>query len=130
MGDAANAVKVAKPAGGALRRRWPTSAARRVSTEAFLQGASIAWAHLRPQERKAIRATCLNGRQLHDRLTTDLRINLGKNYVHQRVGHQQHQPSPQELRASLGALVQRGARLHSLKVSFSDPDVDGTQAQL
>ncbi len=124
MVDPRGSVRAAGPPGCVLH----PEAARRVSPDAFLRGASIAWAHLQPEERKAIRATCRNGRQLHDRLITDLRITLGPD---QREGQaQQHQPSPLELRVLLGAVVWRGARLQSLRVWFRSP-IDGRrQAQL
>ncbi len=111
---------------GCVGRAGP-AAARRVSPEAFLLGVSTAWAHLQPEERKAIRAACRNGRQLHDRLTVDPRITLGRD---PGPREQQHQPSPTELRSSLGALVRRGARLQSLTVWFRDAKDSQREAQL
>ncbi len=131
MADAARDVKVAKPPGGGQRRHGPAAAARGVSPEAFLQGTSIAWAHLQPEERKAIRAACSSCRQLHDRLVIDLRISLGHDRAqHEEQRQHQHQPAPQELRASLGAVMRRGARPQSLTVRFRDTNDDGRQAQL
>ncbi len=115
------------PGGG-----WQHPAADgQVPPEALLQGASVAWAHLRPAERKAIRATCRNGRHLHDSLTTGLRIVVGRDATQQEQQHQEHhQPTPPELQASLRAVVRRGSRLQSLTMRFDNPDEDRRQAQL
>ncbi len=111
------------------------AAARGTSAEAFLRVASVAWAHLQPEERKAVRATCRSGRQLHYRLTTHLRIKLGQDPDQRQQQQQQgqqllHQPSPRELRASLRALVRRGARLQLLTVWFRDASNGLRGAQL
>ncbi len=139
MEDPRGSVRAAGPQprpGGGLSH---PAAARRVSPDAFLRGASIAWAHLQPEERKAVRATCRDGRQLHDRLTTHLRIKLVYHKVQKRKaargqqhGQQNQAPllSRPGLRTSLGAMVARGARLQSLTVWFTGGLNDGRQAQL
>ncbi len=134
MGDAASGVTGAKPleeACGGCGGSTPAAAAHGEFPE---QGASVAWAHLQPEERKSIRATSRAGRQLHDRLTTHLRLTLGRdpdpNEQQQEQQQQQHQPSPRELRESLGAVVRRGGRLQSLTVWFRDASDGRREAQL
>lgn len=96
--------------------------------DACLQGMSVAWGYLQPENRKAVRATCRDGRQLHDRHTTHLRLTLGRDPGQRE--QQQQQPSLTELRASLDAVVQRGARLQSLTVWFRDASNGRRKAQL
>lgn len=101
-------------------------AARHVSAEVFLQATSLAWGHLRREERKAIRASCRAGRQQHDRLLCGLRLKLG------RVTPQgeEFKPLPPELRSSLQAAVGRGARPQSLTLRFKDERDDRRKDQL
>ncbi len=138
MGDPRGSVRAAGPQswpGGEMRQ---PAACRRMSPEAFLRGASVAWAYLHADERKAIRATCCNGRQLHDRLTTGLQMKLGGKKPREgrpeptggQQDRQQQQPSPLRLRASLGAMVARGARLQSLTVLVLNGPNHSGQAQL
>ncbi len=127
MEDTREPVRAGTPRRGHSGAAGP-AATRRVSPEAFLRGASIAWAHLQPKEQKAIRATCRSGRQLHDRLTTHLRVTLGRDPAQRE--RQQHQPSPPELRTSLGAVVRRGARLQSLTVWFRNAQDRQREPQL
>ncbi len=106
------------------------------SPDTILRGVSIVWDYLQPAERRAVRATCRSGRQLHDRLTTHLRLTLGQDpgqreqQQQQQQHYQQQQPSPRELRASLRALVRRGARLQLLTVWFRDASDRRRGAQL
>lgn len=128
MKDTGELVRAGPPQRGGAGKAGPAAATRCVAPEAFLQGASIAWAHLLPNEQKAIRATCRNCRQLHDRLTTHLRLTLGRDPAQRQ--RQQHQPSRPELRTSLGAVVQRGAQLKSLTVWFRNAQDRQREAQL
>ncbi len=135
--------QASRPGQGGDGREAP--GARLVSPEAFMRVVSVAWSHLKPPARKAIRATCRSGRLQHDSLLTDLRIVLGQGgprkrgtpkavrqqqQRQQQQQEQQREPTPQELRASLQAVLGRGARLQALKVRFKDAKDDGRQAQL
>ncbi len=132
MGEPRCSMRAARP--------WPgcglphPDAAHRVSPEAFLRVASIAWAHLQPEERMAIRATCRSGHQLHDRLTTELGLHVGRDPT-QLEGppqQQQEQPLPPEPRAPLQAAGGHGARLplQPLTVRFDDAQDDDRQTKL
>ncbi len=127
MADAAGAVLdevgPRAPAGPAARHP--------VSSEAFLQAASVAWGHLRREERKAVRASCRSGRQQHDRLLCDLYLTLGHLHPHHLgVQPEQSPPSPPELRASLQAALGRGARPQELSLCFKDSHDGRREAQL
>ncbi len=97
-----------------------------VSSEAFLQATTVAWGHLQKAERKAIRATCHSGRLQHDRLLTHLHLTLGD------VTQQYDDPSqcPHRLRASLQAVIRRGARLRCLSLCFMDPCDEWNEGQM
>ncbi len=93
-------------------------APRPASAESFLAATCIAWGHLQPAERKAIRACCRAGRLQHDGLLTDLRLKFG-NGRPRRDDYEA--PMSSQLRSSLLGVVGRGARLRSLAISFNDP---------
>ncbi len=101
----------------ACRPHGPTP--RPASAESFLAATCIAWGHLQPAERKAIRACCRAGRLQHDSLLTDLKLTLGMSSALEE--HNYSAPTLSELRASLEAVVDRGARLQSLTVQFHNP---------
>ncbi len=105
-------------------------APRHVSAEAFLQATTVAWGHLESEERKAIRATCRAGRLQHDSLLTHLQLTLGSDGMRQWYDDDDPNEAPERLRASLQAVVGRGARLRSLSVSFMDPCVERKEDQL
>lgn len=65
----------------------------------------IAWEHLQPAERKALRATCRAGRLQHDGLLSELRLTLGcgGSPEEHSNGNERHEgkdeePSPPQLR--------------------------------
>ncbi len=106
-------------------------AVRHVSAESFLQGTTIAWGHLQPAERKAIRACCRAGRLQHDRLLGELRLSLGKS-MPQRDGLDPGPllPAPSQVLSSLLAAVGRGARPQLLELWFKDANDEQREAQL
>lgn len=140
MEDFESVVQASRPGEGGAGREAPC--ARLVSPEAFMRAVSVAWGHLKPPARKAIRATCRSGRLQHDSLLTELHIVLGEGgprkkgatkaarQQQQQEQQQQSEPTSQELRISLQAVLGRGARLQALKVRFQDGQDDGRQAQL
>lgn len=77
MGDAVEPRKSARLRRGCVGRAG-SAAAGHVTPEVFLQGVSIGWAHLQPEERKVVRAASRSGRHIHDRLTVEPRIMLGR----------------------------------------------------
>ncbi len=123
----------------------PLPSARHASTDASLQAACTAWDHLQPADRKAVRASCRGGRLQHDRLLTHLQLTLGATRPQEAAdagygnGHNNENnminiahgsPTAEQIRASLQAVLGRGARLGSLAVYFTD-DRDGSRdAQL
>ncbi len=118
--------------GGAYVATTPLPPATRpVSAEAFLQGTTIAWGHLQPAERKAIRACCRAGRLQHDRLLGELRVTLGDGApLSSGPDPNRAPPPPSQLRASLQGLMGRGARPQSLSLSFVDWRNDENEANL
>ncbi len=119
------------------------------STDAFIQATCIAWQHLQPADRKAVRASCRGGRLQHDRLLTHLQLTLGatrpqeaidagnnnNNYYknnnnENKITIAHGSPAAGQIRTSLQGVLARGARLGSLAVCFTD-DRDGSrEAQL
>ncbi len=102
--------------------------------DTFYHVAGIAWEHLHPGSRRAIRHASVTGRTLHDSRLTDLRIRLGhsKPDMYDDVDYSADEedwngiaassaagpPTPAELRSTLDAVVHRGARLKVLRLRF------------
>ncbi len=129
MTEALDAVQQPEPRPGSVRH----PAAARVSAEAFLQAACIAWGRLQPAERKVIRACCRAGRLQHDRLLCDLRLTLGSGPALQQGNREPSttmQATPQQIKASLHAAMGRGARLQSLSVRVKEGADGHREAQL
>ncbi len=86
--------------------------------------ASVSWQHLTPYTRRAIRVSCRSGRQLHDSLWEHLRLEFGlPNQSFDFVRGQSRNalrtaPTPSELRTCVSGVLQRGARLRSMTLSF------------
>ncbi len=106
-------------------------APRPVSAEAFLQCTTVAWSHLQPAERKAIRACCWAGRLQHDRMLAKLRLFLGDGASLWRAPDPNRAPPPApQLRASLQGVVGRGARPRSNFLYFPKRCNDQNEANL
>ncbi len=106
------------------------AALRHVSADAFLAATCIAWSHLQPAERKAIRACCRAGRLQHDRLLSHLRLTLGPSSPDGSSSQAPTILEPHQLRDSLHGVLGRGARLQSLAVRFGDSRDGRREAQL
>ncbi len=94
--------------------------------EAFLLVASVAWQHLTPHTRRAVRASCRSGRQLHDSLWEHLQLDLeipGRFDAGSR-GLLSPAPTPSELRTCVSGVLQRGARLQGMTLSFQHAPYD------
>ncbi len=123
-----------QPAQPHAARAAPPPSARHASTDAFLQATCTAWGHLQPADRKAVRASCRGGRLQHDRLLTHLQLTLGATRPQEAAGAGYSNnnitssalgsPTADQIRASLQAVLARGARLGSLTICFTD-DRDG-----
>ncbi len=103
-----------------------------VSANTFFQVAGAAWDYLHPSTQQAIRQTSSTGRTLHDSRITSLvaRLGHGKPDVidagkvcHGGQGLRSTEeageitpPTPSELRSTVAAVVQRGARLTTLRL--------------
>ncbi len=85
--------------------------------DSFLQACACAWDRLSPSARRAVRATCQSGRLLHDHLLTQLCIQAGWENEH-RPAVGPRAPTPAELHACVHAVLQRGAKLADLSLSF------------
>ncbi len=114
----------------AAPQQQPTASPRHVSAEAFFYATCVAWAHLQPAERKAIRASCRAGRLQHDSLLLDLRLTLGTSSPDGPPSQDPTIPEPHQLRTSLHGVLGRGARLQSLAVRFGDSKDGRREAQL
>ncbi len=101
-----------------------------VSADAILAATCIAWEHLQPAERKAIRACCRAGRLQHDSLLSHLRLTLGPSSPDGSSSQAPTIPEPHQLRSSLHGVLGRGARLQSLAVRFGDSKDGQREAQL
>ncbi len=120
------------PATATMSSARPTAGPCHVSSSAFLAATCVAWAHLQPAERKAIRASCRAGRLQHDSLLVDLRLTLGTASPDSSTGNATNltNPEPNQLRSSLHGVLGRGARLQSLAVRFRDSKDGQREAQL
>ncbi len=106
----------------------------------FLQAAQMAWSHLSSKCRLSIRGCCREGRELHDRLWTDVRVRFAASQGTRAaralqvprsrpaaaaaatgataVQYDTRGKDPDELGRELEAAVARGARPRSLAVHF------------
>ncbi len=127
------------PEAGPPRTQPP--AARQVPADSFFQATRIAWEHLRPAERKALRTTCHTGRLQHDGLLSELRFTLGcggspEEDGNDKEGHEGEKaepecpPSPSQLQTAIQGALSRGARPQSLTLWFSNRRDEQRRAQL
>ncbi len=86
-------------------------------SDAVLQACGLAWPHLPPDSRRAVRATCRGGRLLHDSLATQLQLHLGPELPRCQMLRGPEPPTPTELRACVSGVLRRGARLGCLELS-------------
>ncbi len=87
--------------------------------ETFLQVCECAWSHLMALECNAIRATCREGRLLHDRLISYFSPSLLGPVDSNNGGFVGICPrAPSQLRQFVSGLLQRGAKPRCLQMAF------------
>ncbi len=79
------------------------------SLDVFVTVCETAWEYMPyGATRRRIRATCRDGRQLHDRMSRRIHLHLSKTA----------NLAPDDMHATLGGIAQRGARLESVAATF------------
>ncbi len=88
-----------------------TPCARLSSEDIFVSVCEVVWSYIANQwdTREHIRTACRHGRQLHDRMSTSLVLDLSKTT---KVPHA-------DIRTTLSGMVQRGARFQTAVVMFN-----------
>ncbi len=108
----------------------PTRPAALQAYETFLQVCGCAWKHLKDVGATAcIRATCRDGRRVHDSVLDELTLDLsvgpdGDNEGDDDIDPDLPPPTPDQLRSLMTGLLGRGAKLKHLELVFPTKDVE------